>query len=52
MTMKNIAEHPSFVLDCNGFIYFIDEEDMTIDAIGNRYCYFKTRHMKYRVISN
>lgn len=34
----------------DGFVYFIDEYDMTVDKITEEYCYFKARHMKYRVI--
>lgn len=34
----------------DGFVYLIDEEEMTVDKIGEGYCYFKARHMKYRVI--
>ena len=40
----------STVLIENGFIYFIDDEDMTVDEIGEGYCYFKARHMKYHII--
>ena len=40
----------STVLIQDGFVYFIDEEDMTVDRINDSYCYFKARHMKYRVI--
>ena len=34
----------------DGFVYFIDETDMTVDEIGPGYCYFKARHMKYKII--
>lgn len=34
----------------DGFVYLVDDEDMTIDRIGPGYCYFKARNMKYRVI--
>lgn len=34
----------------DGFIYFIDETDMTVDEIGPGYCYFKARHMKHKII--
>lgn len=34
----------------DGFVYFIDEENVPVDEIFNGYCYFKARHMKYRVI--
>lgn len=42
----------STILQNDGFIYFVDEEDMTVDEIGKGYCYFKARRMKYRVIPN
>ena len=34
----------------DGFVYFVDEEDMTVDKIKKGHCYFKARHMKYRII--
>ena len=40
----------STVLIENAFIYFIDDEDMTVDEINESYCYFKARHMKYHII--
>lgn len=40
----------STVILHNGFVYFVDEEDMTVDKITSGYCYFKARHMKYKVI--
>ena len=40
----------SAVILHNGFVYFVDEEDMTVDKITPGYCYFKARHMKYKVI--
>lgn len=33
------------------FVYLIDEEDMTAEKITTDYCYFKARHMEYRVYS-
>lgn len=43
----------STVLLQNGFMYFVDEEDMTVDQIERgHHCYFKARHMKYRIIPN
>ena len=42
----------STVILQDGFVYFVDEEDMTVERIGEGYCYFKARHMKYRVIPN
>lgn len=40
----------STVILQDGFVYFIDEYDMTVDEITEGYCYFKARHMKYRMI--
>ena len=34
----------------DGFVYLIDEENVTVDMIKKGYCYFKARHMKYHVI--
>jgi len=42
----------STILKKDGFIYFIDEEDMTVEKIDKRYCFFKAEHMKYRIIPN
>jgi len=36
----------------DGFIYFVDGVDMTVDEINADYCYFKARHMKYHIIPN
>lgn len=40
----------STITQKDGFIYFVDEDDMSVDEIGEGYCYFKARHMKYRII--
>lgn len=40
----------SSVILHDGYVYFVDEDDMTVDKIGPGYCYFKARHMKYRII--
>ncbi len=40
----------STVILQDGFVYLIDDDDMTVDKISPRYCYFKARHMKYRII--
>jgi len=40
----------STVLLENGFVYLVDEDDMTVEKIEPGYCYFKARHMKYRII--
>lgn len=42
----------STILQKDNFIYFVDEDDMTVDKIGKGYCYFKAKHMKYRIIPN
>ena len=34
----------------DGFVYFVDDIEMTVDQISGDYCYFKARHMKYRII--
>ena len=36
----------------NGFVYLIDDEDVSINDINSSYCWFKARTMKYRVIPN
>lgn len=40
----------STVLLQDGFVYFADEEDMTVEKIGTGYCRFKARHMRYWVV--
>lgn len=40
----------STVILQDGFVYFIDDNDMTVGRITPGYCYFKARHMKYRII--
>lgn len=40
----------STVILQDGFIYLVDDEGMTVDEIGSGCCYFKARHMKYRII--
>ena len=34
----------------DGFVNFVDEEDMTVEKIGTGYCWFKARQMRYRVV--
>lgn len=34
----------------DGFVYFVDEDGMTVEEISSEYCYFKARHMKYKII--
>lgn len=40
----------STLLIQDGFIYFVDDEEMTVDEITEEYCYFKARHMMYHLI--
>lgn len=40
----------SSVLLQDGFVYFVDEEGMTVDRISDEYCWFKARHMKYHIL--
>ena len=40
----------STILFQNGFVYFIDDDDMTVEEISKGYTYFKAREMKYRII--
>ncbi len=42
--------HGSTIILQDGFVYFVDEENMTVDEIKPGFCYFKARHMKYRII--
>lgn len=42
--------HGSTIILQNGFVYFVDEKDMTVDKIEKGYCYFRARQMKYRII--
>ncbi len=34
----------------DGFVYFVDEEDMAVEDITKGYCWFRARHMKYHII--
>lgn len=34
----------------DGFIYFVDEDDMKVENIGDGFCWFKARNVKYHVI--
>ena len=36
--------------DKDGFVYLVDDCDMTVDKINSSYCYFKARQMQYRII--
>ena len=40
----------STILLQDGFVYFIDDDDVTIDEMKNGCCWFKARHMKYHII--
>ena len=40
----------STVILKDGFVYLVDDCDMTVEKINSSYCYFKARHMKYRII--
>ena len=40
----------STLLKENGFIYLVDDMEMTADKITSGYCYFEARHAKYHVI--
>ncbi len=40
----------SSVIIQDGFIYFIDDDDMTVEEINDDYCFFKARQMKYHII--
>jgi len=42
----------STVLIDDGYVYFMDGKDMSISDIGDDYCWFKAKHMKYHVIPN
>lgn len=34
----------------DGFVFFVDDDNMTVDKITEDYCYFKARHMKHHII--
>ena len=40
----------STVIIQDEFVYLVDEEDMRVDQISDGYCWFKARHMKWRII--
>lgn len=42
----------STVILQDGFVYLVDDKDMTVEQIDKGFCYFKARHMKYHVIPN
>lgn len=36
----------------DGFIYFVDEEGMKVEDIGEGFCWFKARNIKYHIITD
>lgn len=40
----------STVILHDGFVYILDDDDATLDNIGDGWCWFKARKMKYHVI--
>ena len=34
----------------DGYIYLVDEEELSVEQISEGYCWFKARHMKYHII--
>lgn len=42
--------YDSTILLQDGFVYLIDDSDMTVEEITPGLCYFKARNMKYRII--
>ena len=34
----------------DGFVYLVDGDDMAVEEIGPGQCFFKARHMRYRII--
>lgn len=34
----------------NGYIYLVDESDMSAEQINDNYCWFRAKHMKYQII--
>ncbi len=40
----------STVMIQDGYIYLVDEEEMSVEQISEGYCWFKARHMKYHII--
>lgn len=54
ISSRNPKEYDPYWFDStmlieNGFIYFVDEEDMTVEKIGEGYCWFKARRVRYHV---
>ncbi len=42
--------YASSVFFRDGYIYLVDEADMSTEPIDDNYCWFRAKHMKYRVI--
>lgn len=42
----------STILHDDGYYYLVDEDDMKVHDITDKYCWFKGRHLKYHVIPN
>ncbi len=40
----------SSIMIQDGFIYFVDEDEMTVEDITDEYCWFKARRIRYHVI--
>lgn len=40
----------SSIVFADEYIYFIDEEDVGVEELGDKYCWFKARHLKYHII--
>ena len=40
----------STVILQDGFVYFIDDNNMKVERVTPGYCYFRARHMKYCII--
>lgn len=36
----------------NGYLYLVNESDMTAEKINDDYCWFKAKHMKYCILPN
>lgn len=40
----------STIMIQGGFVYLVDDEDVSVEEITSGYCWFRARNMKYRVI--
>lgn len=55
VSSRNPEEFDPYWLDStmvlkDGFIYLVDEGDMEIEDIGEAFCWFKARNVKYHII--